>query len=165
MMPNVDQIERQLLEIIRSLYARDLQVTGLLDIPAAQLRVLNVLANYGENFRPAMGELAETLGITLSTATQLVERIEKRGLVLREHSDPEDRRIVRLGLTEQGRILAGERRRLRHERLAAVLNRLTAAQQSSLLAALEPLAEAASQISLTDTQKEAGFLALLQEVR
>lgn len=162
---NIDEIERLLLEIIRSLYARDLQIPGLLELPVAQLRVLNVLGRYENDTRPTMGELAEMLTITLSTATQLVERIEKRGLVRREHSDPEDRRIVRLGLTESGRVLAAERRRLRHERLGAVLDRLTQTQQQSLQSALEPLAEAASQVSSASSETDPALLMLLGEVR
>lgn len=159
------EIERLLLETIRSLYARDMQVVGLPELPVAQLRVLNALGREPEERRPTMGELAETLGVTLSTATQIVERIEKRGLVRREHSDSGDRRIVRLGLTDEGRSLVAERRRLRHERLDAVLGRLDAAQRQSIREALTPLAEAAHQVAQSGAHTETALLTLLGEVR
>jgi DNA-binding MarR family transcriptional regulator len=106
---------------------------------------------------PTMGELADALGVALSTATQIVERIEKRGLVRREHSDPDDRRVVRLALTEAGRSLMGERRRLRRERLAEVMTHLLPPQREALVTALEPLAEAARRMDPDTAQKEAAL--------
>ena len=50
-------------------------------------------------------ELARGYGIDASTVTRLLDRIEKRGLLLRERSSG-DRRIVRLELTRTGRELA-----------------------------------------------------------
>lgn len=149
-----DRVERLLREVIRSLYARDTQVAGLGELPVAQLRVLNVLGRTLDEKRPTMGEVADALGVALSTATQIVERMEKRGLVCREHSDPDDRRVVRLALTEQGRFLIEERRRLRHERLAQAMAQLTPSQSKALAAALEPLAEAARRLDPDTPQKE-----------
>jgi len=39
--------------------------------------------------------------------TRLIDRLEKRGLITRLRSE-EDRRVVRLALTEEGRALAGQ---------------------------------------------------------
>lgn len=141
-----NEVERLLLEIIKMLYTRDTQVHGLWDLPVAQLRVLNVLGRGPDERKPAMGELADALGAALSTATQIVERIEKRGLVQREHSDPDDRRVVRLALTPAGRHLMAERRRLRHERLAEAMAHLSPAQAEALQSALAPLARAAREV-------------------
>lgn len=157
-----DSVERLLLEVVKSLYARDTQVTGLMDLPVAQLRVLNVLGRGPQERTPTMGELAEALGVALSTATQIVERIERRGLVRREHSDPGDRRVVRLALTEEGRRLMGERRRLRHERLAQAMAQLTDKQTNALVFALEPLAAAARQVTQDDVQADAALPRLLR---
>jgi DNA-binding MarR family transcriptional regulator len=143
-----DEVEQLLLPIIKSLYARDTEVTGLWDLPVAQLRVLNVLGRGPEERTPTMGELADALGVALSTATQIVERVEKRGLAQREHSDPDDRRVVRLTLTDPGRQLVAERRRLRHERLEQVLSQLSPLQTAALVAALTPLASAARLVDL-----------------
>jgi DNA-binding MarR family transcriptional regulator len=142
-------VERLLSEIIRFYFARDVQVAGLLELPVAQLRVMTVLDGMRDCRKPTMGELAEQLRVALSTATQLVERIEKRGLVLRSHSDPDDRRVVRLGLTEEGLRLMEERRRLRRARLASALNRLTPHQREQIEEILAPLAAASR-----DTEEE-----------
>lgn len=139
----IDEVERLLLDVVKSLYAQDTQVAGLLDLPVAQLRVLNVLGGMGTKRGPTMGELAEALGVALSTGTQIVERIEKRGLVRRAHGDPDDRRVVRLALTDAGRDLLDSRRRLRRARLASALGALDSGQQDALMQALSPLAQAA----------------------
>ena len=49
--------------------------------------------------------LARRLGMTFSTMTQLVDRLERAGWVLRRH-DPLDRRAVLLHLSARGRRLA-----------------------------------------------------------
>ena len=155
--PTTDDVEPLLMEIVKSLYARDTQVPGLLELPVAQLRVLNVLGRGPDERRPTMGELADALSVALSTATQIVERIEKRGLVRREHSDPDDRRVVRLALTDEGRRLMGERRRLRHERLDQAMTQLSDEQTRELLAALTPLAAASRQVAQDEAQADAAL--------
>ena len=48
-----------------------------------------------------MREIADPLGLALSTATGVVDRLVKKNLVHRERSD-EDRRIVKVNLTTEG---------------------------------------------------------------
>ncbi len=163
---SIDTIERMLLDVVKALYAQDTQVAGLLDLPVAQLRVLNVLGRDLPAHRPTMGELAESLGVALSTATQIVERIEKRGLVQRAHGDPDDRRVVRLTLTAQGRELVENRRRLRRARLARALAALDTSQQTALGQALSPLADAARALTLdSDTSRADDDHALMRGLR
>jgi DNA-binding MarR family transcriptional regulator len=49
-----------------------------------------------------MSELAEEMNISLPSATSLVDRLVKSGWVERQ-ADPDDRRIIRLAITEEGR--------------------------------------------------------------
>ena len=63
-------------------------------------RVGAILARYGEPL--AMGELSKALDVPLSTATRMVDGLVDNGYAERL-SDPEDRRIVRIALTETGR--------------------------------------------------------------
>ncbi len=51
---------------------------------------------------PALGEIAEALHCDKTNVTGLVDRVEKLGLVARV-TDPDDRRVTRLELTEKGR--------------------------------------------------------------
>lgn len=53
-----------------------------------------------------MSPLAQRLGIPMSTATGVVDRLVKKGLLKRERQD-EDRRVVVVFLTDAGRELVG----------------------------------------------------------
>ena len=53
------------------------------------------------------GQLARTIGITMSTTSGLVGKLVDAGFIVRGHI-PEDRRRIPLDLTEAGRALAGE---------------------------------------------------------
>src|SRR5262249_28870954 len=52
-------------------------------------------------------DLSQQLVLDSSSLTGHLDRMEKRGLVLRQH-DPEDRRAIRVFLTEQGRHLKNQ---------------------------------------------------------
>ena len=55
--------------------------------------------SHGENL--TMGELSNVLSVPLSTATRIVDYLVERGYI-RRLPDPEDRRVVRVGLTTAG---------------------------------------------------------------
>jgi DNA-binding MarR family transcriptional regulator len=68
-----------------------------------QLRVLFLL----RDGRPvSIGTLAERLGVSLASASETIDRIERHELVVREHR-ADDRRVVECRLSERGvRLLA-----------------------------------------------------------
>jgi DNA-binding MarR family transcriptional regulator len=63
-----------------------------------QYSALKFFKNSKDN---TVGDLAKHLKLSKSSATQLIERLEKTGLVRRTH-DQHDRRIVRLTVTAEG---------------------------------------------------------------
>jgi MarR family transcriptional regulator, lower aerobic nicotinate degradation pathway regulator len=71
------------------------------DLSVIQIRLLGVLRDR----MPTMNELARLLGLDKSSVTGLVDRAERRGLVVRVPSTA-DRRAVLVSLTEHGRSLA-----------------------------------------------------------
>src|SRR6201995_3717918 len=70
------------------------------DLSIIQARLLGVLRDR----RPTMNELARLLGLDKSSITGLVDRAERRGLVMRVPSTT-DRRAVLVSLTDEGRAL------------------------------------------------------------
>ncbi|HEY6570810.1 MAG TPA: MarR family transcriptional regulator [Candidatus Limnocylindrales bacterium] len=85
------------------------------------LQVLTVLETDGP---VPMGTLAESLDVSQASTTGIVDRMEQRGLVERRRDD-EDRRVVRVALTEDGtRLLAGVAAG-RRERLGILLQELS----------------------------------------
>ena len=78
------------------------EVAGEHDLSVIQTRLLGVLRDR----EPTMQELGRFLGLDKSSISGLVDRAERRGLVRRIPS-VEDRRAVRVSLTEDGRTLGG----------------------------------------------------------
>ena len=97
-----------------------------------QLRVLGVLRDR----RPRMADLAGGLGLDRSSVTGLIDRAQARGLVERVREEG-DGRVVRVALTEDGRIAAERMAERASELLADVIAPLPAATRASLLAGLE----------------------------
>src|SRR4051812_30056279 len=75
-----------------------------LGITSAQASIIFMLASCRSL---AAADLAREYGINESAVTRLIDRLEKRGLITRVRSE-EDRRVVRLALTLEGRELAGQ---------------------------------------------------------
>jgi DNA-binding MarR family transcriptional regulator len=75
-----------------------------LGITSTQASIMFMLAS-GRSL--AAADLAREYGIDASAVTRLIDRLEKRGLITRVRSE-EDRRVVRLALTDEGRVLVGQ---------------------------------------------------------
>ena len=74
------------------------------ELTMSQLRVLFRLRHGG----PAtMGEIARFAQCSLQSATALIERVERRGLITRDRRE-DDRRIVECRITDVGRSLVDE---------------------------------------------------------
>jgi DNA-binding MarR family transcriptional regulator len=90
-------------------------------LSGSQRFVLRTLADRGPC---QMSEVAHTLGVTLSAATGLVDRLVKSNLATRER-DAKDRRVVWVKITPEGRqavAMAERRRRAALSRLIADLS-------------------------------------------
>ncbi len=74
------------------------------DLAPHQARALRVVGRH-DRIRP--GELAAHLRVAPRSVTDVVDSLEKRGLLAR-HADPDDRRATVLGLTASGRRLLDE---------------------------------------------------------
>ena len=82
------------------------------DVPAwvaqeltfGQMRLLFLLSKHGPS---PMSRVAEWLGVGMPTASGVVDRVERHGLVTRQHRQ-DDRRVVECALTDEGRALIEE---------------------------------------------------------
>ncbi len=80
-----------------------------IEISREEVRAIIVLDSPGRVDTPiriTMSNLAESLGVPLSTATHTVDRLVSKGLVERNRSE-EDRRVVEVQMSEYGRKLQG----------------------------------------------------------
>ena len=75
--------------------------------------------------------LAIREGISQPSMTQLIQRLERQGLVTR-HADPDDGRVALVAITESGQALLDDRTRTRRERLNVLLATLSSEEEFAL---------------------------------
>lgn len=89
-----------------------------------------------------VGELAEHLGVTPSTMSLTLKRLEDGGYVRRDR-DPWDRRVMNVRLTDAGVRMRDAQTLLDPVRVAAMLDMLTPADRAAALRGLRLLAAGA----------------------
>jgi DNA-binding MarR family transcriptional regulator len=89
-----------------------------------------------------VGELAEHLGVTASTMSLTLKRLESSGLVRRDR-DPADRRVTNVRLTEAGVRVRDARTLLDADRVDRVLTSMEPDRRRDALRGLGLLADAA----------------------
>ena len=102
------------------------------ELTFGQMRLLFLLSKHGPS---PMSRIAEWLGVGLPTASGIVERVERHGLVARQHR-VDDRRVVDCQLTDTGRRLIDQIYGMRLEMMRqflGVLNEEELAQMAGLL--------------------------------
>jgi DNA-binding MarR family transcriptional regulator len=125
--------------VLRALQTATAPVWVELDLSMAQLKTLFVLSSTG----PApIGQVAESLGISLPTASHLVERLVQAGLAERTE-DQLDRRRTLARLSPQGVGLSERLRQGSRDRLHDWLARLGGEDRAALLRGLRALQRAA----------------------
>jgi len=92
-----------------------------------------------------MGELSSALSVPLSTATRMIDWLVDDGYAQRL-PDPEDRRIVRVALTDSGREIHKTIEIFLEQRLRQILFCLTAEERTTLLALMGKIVSAAEGI-------------------
>ena len=97
------------------------------DLSIIQTRLLGVLRDR----TPTMNELARFLGLDKSSATGLVDRAERRGLVARVPSAT-DRRAVLVSLTDDGRSFVSQAAAAFEADVSALLSRLPPRERETL---------------------------------
>src|SRR5664280_3243936 len=91
------------------------------DLTFGQLRLLFVL---GESGPVSIGQLADMLRVTDATASEFIDRVERRGLASRSHR-ADDRRVVDCKLSDEGARLLAEIAGARQVAMRQVLAILT----------------------------------------
>ena len=139
---NNNQLEEAFHLLARTIVRSDpsrLEAWAGLGLTMTQLRVLFLVR---ENAGASAGMLADSLKVTPSTLTRIMDRLVRNRLVRRKVDDG-DRRLVRHSLTPSAEEMVAELERTGRERLYDIFRRLNPEQLNRLVDALRDLAAAA----------------------
>ena len=113
------------------------------EVSLQQYRALVVLASRGPQ-RPI--DLAEALGVDPSTATRLCDRLARKRLISRRRQS-DDRREVRLDLSNLGRDLVRSVTQRRREEIRVILAAVPRPERGDLVQAFRTFARAAGEVA------------------
>ncbi|HXG23408.1 MAG TPA: MarR family transcriptional regulator [Chthonomonadales bacterium] len=142
-----------LFRVLKSLVFRNNPDSPLNALPISQLRCLHVVA---ENEGQKMLDLSHRLEIKLPALSQIVDRLVKREMLVRQ-TDPNDRRIVRLELTEKARTILAEAHAMRQARLEATARNLEPKAMRKVIEGLTLLAAAAERVEAQEREATPPF--------
>jgi DNA-binding MarR family transcriptional regulator len=100
-----------------------------------------------------LADLADRANVTRATMTGLIDTLERDGFVKREHV-PDDRRMMLVRLTAEGRSFLERLLPDYFRRIAAVMSRLTEAERKTLVVLMGKIEQAVPEI-LVDPQARA----------
>jgi len=126
-----DQLFRQLLPILPQEWIH-------LDLTMSQLKVVLLLFITGHS---RMGDIASELGVSLATATGVVDRLVERKLLIR-NGDPDDRRVVLCQLSNKGEKIIRDLWQLSQKRIGYLMSALDTPQLLLISQSLQALMHA-----------------------
>ncbi len=132
-------LERELLEEMTAWSPRDrggvFKAWHRHSLSLVHLNVLTALETQGPL---AMKRLAEVMDVSDASATGIVDRMEKRGLVERRHGTT-DRRVILVHPTDAGARVFADMAAHRREMLSQVLGQLSEDEMSALLVGMRAI--------------------------
>ena len=121
--------------VARQLREKSAETLAPWDITPAHLRALRMLNRHGSM---RLSAISDRLQIAPRTATEVVDALQARDLVLRR-ADPDDRRATLVEVTEHGSDVLAEIRATRGPEAGRVFARLSAADRAELASILGKL--------------------------
>jgi len=134
-----ERLHRLTKELNRRYQFRDWNQICCYGITISQSHILDVLAEEGDL---TMQQVAGRMFKSVSTMTRVVAQLVRRGYV-RRHRDPEDRRVVHVSITPQGKAIVAAISRDLIATQRAILEGIPPEQWEGAFAVLEALARGA----------------------
>lgn len=129
----------ELLPTLLRLYKSSICVPGeLAAIPFGQIRIMSHLYQHG---RSSVSEVAGGIGVSLATASELVDKLVEHGWVERR-PNPADRRQVHLWLSERAIAVCDQMHDVRRAQITSAFARLAPEERAAFLRGLRALVEA-----------------------
>ena len=129
-----------LTDLVRAYQSREREAVCCYDVSLGQSHALERLARLGPL---SLNEFAASLFLEKSSATRLVDGLERKGYVTRRPNQ-EDARFVQIELTRRGRLLANKLEEDIIRERGEMLSELRAAERQVVIRALARLADIAA---------------------
>lgn len=129
----LERLNAVFLEVVAHIYLAPYANETFEGMSGAQQKILFGLSRFGPQ---KMSDIARQVGLTMSGATGMVNRLVKASLVERQGC-PNDRRIILVVLTTAGRKAVKELSSIHEQRMQEVLEGLPADQRDELVASFE----------------------------
>ncbi len=126
-------LQRQLSQLVKACERCDQACLANIGVTAAQGYTLLSLPEKGDL---SMNGLSEAMGLANSTMTRMVDQLVQKDLVRRQ-ADQADRRVVRVGLTNQGREVHCALEKALHDFFGQISAEIPEHEQPMILRALE----------------------------
>ena len=126
----IDEIIR---DLARTFAMQDVEETLDISINFSYLSVLCQIHILG---KPTMGELGQVSDVQLSTLTRVIDKLVRWGFVCRT-TEPSDRRVVRVILSEEGIKMVEKFEAARKKRVISILKCLTPQERENLVEILQ----------------------------
>ena len=131
-----DRVLTALRRIIRSIDLHSRRLAQQHSLTGPQLILMQAIDRSGEI---STGELARRVSLSHATVTGILDRLQKRGLVVRRRSDS-DKRKVMVKLHDSGRLLLEKAPSPLHERFVREFGELAEWEQTQILSSLQRIA-------------------------
>ncbi len=125
----VNQVIALLPDLAKAFRTDEPQEVLHMDISLPEIFVLRQLSS---NEEPTMSELGRSISMDLSTLTRTVDKLVEKEFVVRK-PDPEDRRVVRVTITAEGRKIINRFEVQRKKHIESILRQMTSQERKDLL--------------------------------
>ena len=130
-----DNVMIALRKIIQAIDMNSKKLVKRVGLTGPQLVILQEISNHGE---VTAGEIARAVSLSQATVTGILERMEKRGLLARQRSDRDKRRIM-VSITGTGEQVLRDAPPLMQEAFVERFTSLQDWEQTMILSALQRL--------------------------
>ena len=134
-----EDVAKLIEQMLLTLRPQICEESRLMELTVQQFRTLLMLYTQGPL---RMSDISRELGVGLPTVTYLVDKLEEKGLVSREHNT-EDRRVVFCSATQQGKAEAERFWRVRREQITRIIGSLSEEEGKLVAQAMELILRAA----------------------
>ena len=137
---NVNQIEAVLIALRRVIRATDLHSRHLSKTTGLTAPQILLLQTIRDKNSPTIGEIASDMSLSQATVTTIIDRLEKKGLIYRQRSDL-DKRKVHACLSDSGTEILINAPVPLQEQFTHQFNCLQDWEQSMIISSLQRIAE------------------------